>query len=127
MSSSSSFSLYLDFIDKEASLYFGFSVLIGATIGNILHIVVFLNLRRFGQKPCAFYLFIISIANIVQLTTDLLTRVIISAFPIDWTQTSLFFCKLHYFVFPATALISFTCVCLGTIDQYLATSPRRHW
>jgi hypothetical protein len=126
-SSSSSFSSYLDFIVQEVSIYFGFPILIGGTIGNILNIMVFLSLRTFRQRSCVFYLIVMSIVNIGQLTTGALARIMTSGFNTDWTQTSLFFCKLRYFIFPATSLISFTCICLATIDQYLATSFRPRW
>jgi hypothetical protein len=124
---STSFSTYLDFIVHQASLYFGFPVLIGGTIGNILNIIVFLSLQTFRQNSCAFYLTIMSIVNLGQLTTGLLTRIMISGFAIDWTQTSLSFCKLRYFVFAASSLISFTCICLATIDQFFATSSNPRW
>jgi len=91
---STSFSVHLGFIAKEASLYFGLPVLIGGTIDEILNIIVFLSLRTFRQNSCAFYLTIMSIVNIGQLTTGLLARVMTNGFNIDWTQTSLFFCKL---------------------------------
>lgn len=117
----------LDLIAKEAALVFGIPTLIGGTIGNILNIIVFLSLRTFREKSCIFYLTVMSIVNISQLNTGLLARIMTSGFDIDWTQTSLFFCKFRYFVFPAATLISFTCLCLATIDQYLATSSRRRW
>jgi len=80
---STSFSTYLDFIAKEVSFHFGLPVLIGGTIGNILNIIVFLSLRTFRQNSCAFYLTIMSIVNIGQLTTGLLARIMITGFGID--------------------------------------------
>ena len=123
----SSLSEYFAFVAKQVAIFFGLPVLIGGTIGNILNIIVFLSLRTFRQRSCVFYLIIMSIVNIGQLLTGTLARVMASGFDIDWTQTSLFFCKLRYFAFPATSLISFTCICLATIDQYLATSFRPRW
>lgn len=121
---SSALVTYLELIAKEMSIYFGIPVLVAGTIGNILTILVFLSLRTFRRNSCAFYLTIMSVVNIGQLATGLLTRVMTTGFNIDWTQTSLFFCKFRYFIFPATSLISFTCICLATIDQYFATCSR---
>jgi len=124
---STSLSTYLDSITKATTLYFGLPVLIGGTIGDILNIIVFLSLRTFRQNSCAFYLTIMSIVNIGQLIIGLLSRIVITGFGIDWTLTSLFFCKLRYFTFQTTSLISFTCLCLATIDQYFATCSRPRW
>jgi hypothetical protein len=109
-----SFSAYLDLIAK-ASLYFGIPVLIGGIIGDILNIIVYLSLQTFRENFCAYYLTIMSFVNLGQLATGLLARIMTSGFDINWTQTSLFFCKLRYFIFPATSLISFTCICLATV------------
>jgi hypothetical protein len=122
-----SLSVNLDFISKEASLYFGIPVLIGGTIGGFLNIIVFLSLRTFRQNSCAFYLTIMSIVNIGQLLTGLLTRIMTTGFGIDWAQASLVYCKFRYFVFSITSLISFTLFCLATIDQYFATCSRPQW
>ena len=121
---SSTLVTYLELIAKEMSVYFGIAFLVAGTIGNILTILVFLSLRTFRQNSCAFYLTIMSVVNIGQLATGLLTRIMTTGFGIDWTQTSLFFCKFRYFLFPATSLISFTCICVATIDQYFATCSR---
>jgi hypothetical protein len=65
--------------------------------------------------------------NIGQLITGLLTRIMISGFDIDWIQFSLFYCKFRTYFFQVTSLTSLTCLCLATIDQYLATCTRPHW
>ena len=124
---SSAFVAYLELIAKEMSIYCGIPILVGGTIGNVLTIVVFLSLQTFRRNSCAFYLTIMSVVNIGQLTTGLLARIMTSGFNIDWTQTSLCFCKIRYFIFPATSLISFTCICLATVDQYFATCSRPQW
>jgi hypothetical protein len=115
------------FAAQEVLLYGGISVLIIGLIGGILNIIVFLSLKTFRQNSCAFYLTIMSIVNIGQLLTGLLSRITMSGFAIDWTQSSLFYCKFRYFVFQACTLLSFTCICLATIDQYFATCTRPRW
>jgi hypothetical protein len=124
---SATYAAYVDYIAKTACLYFGIPLLVAGTIGNVLIIVVFLSLRTFRQNSCAFYLTVMSLVNIFQLLTGLLARIVTTGFNLDWTQTSLFFCKLRYFIFPASSLISFTCLCLATIDQYFATCSRPRW
>ena len=124
---SESFAARLDLISRGISMYVGIPVLVGGTIGNALNIAVFLSLRTFRESSCVFYLTVMSLVNIGQLTTGLFARIMISGFGIDWTQVSLAFCKLRYFGIITTSLISFTCICLATIDQYLATCFRPRW
>jgi hypothetical protein len=112
---------------QQVIIYFGIPILILGLIGDFLNITVFLSLRTFRQSSCAFYLTIMSIVNVGQLFTGLLTRIMITGFDIDWTQTSLFYCKFRIFFFQLTSFISFACICLATIDQYFATCTRPHW
>ncbi|CAF3635944.1 unnamed protein product [Rotaria sp. Silwood1] len=51
----------------------------------------------------------------------------ITGFNIDWTRNSLFYCKFRTYAFQVTTMISFTCICLATIDQYFATCSRIRW
>ncbi|CAF0976909.1 unnamed protein product [Rotaria sp. Silwood1] len=115
------------FAAQQVILYGGISILITGVIGGFLNIIVFLSLQTFRQNSCAFYLTIMSIVNIGQLLTGLLSRITITGFSIDWTQISLFYCKFRYFIFQTCALLSFTCICLATIDQYFATCFRPYW
>ena len=67
-----------------------------------------------------------SIVNIGQLITGLLSRIMISGFRVDWTQISLFYCKIRAYCFQVISLISLACICLAAIGQYLATSALPH-
>jgi len=51
----------------------------------------------------------------------------INGFFIDWTQTSLFYCKFRLFFATACAQMSYTCLCLAIIDQYFATFSLPRW
>ena len=118
---------HLEYVTNTITIYVGIFLLITGTIGNSLNLIVFLSLKTFRENPCAFYLTVMSAMNIGQLLTGLLSRILIVGFRIDWTQTSLFFCKFRLFSFPTTSLISFSCICLATIDQFLATCTRPRW
>lgn len=125
MSSSSTASV--TYIGQQVTIYLGIVIISSGIIGNLLIILVLFSLKTFRQNSCAFYLAIMSIANIGQMITGLLARVMISGFAIDWSLTSSFYCKFRFCFFQICALISMTCICLATIDQYLATSFRRQW
>ena len=116
----------LAFVSRETVIYLGFSLFIAGIIGEPLVLLVFSSLRTFRQSSCAFYLIIISVVNIVHLFTGLFTFIMINGFGINWTIMSPFYCKFRPFLVQLCVLTSFTCICLATIDQFLATcsNPR---
>jgi len=124
---SSAFIASLTVASQKIYIYCGIPILIIGLIGDCLNIIVFLSLKTFRESSCAFYLLIMSIVNIGQLITGLLSRIMITSFTIDWTQTSLFYCKIRQYLVQTAAAISFACACLATIDQYFATSTRPRW
>ncbi|UJR08180.1 hypothetical protein I4U23_012453 [Adineta vaga] len=117
----------LEFISQQITIYAGIPILSAGLLGNIINIIVFLSLQTFRQNSCAFYLTIMSIVNNGQLITGLFTRIMISGFNIDWTQTSIFYCKFRQFCLQTCVSISMTCMCLAIIDQFLATCYTRQW
>jgi hypothetical protein len=112
---------------QQVIVYSGIPILALGLTGNCLNLIVFLSLKIFRENSCAFYLTMMSMVNIGQLLTGLLSRIMISGFDIDWTQISLFYCKFRTYIFQVTTLTSLVCLCLATIDQYLATCTRPHW
>jgi hypothetical protein len=90
--------------NQKIITYSGIPILITGLFGGLLNVTVFLSLNTFRQSSCAFYLTILSFVNIGQLTTSLLSRIMITGFGIDWTQTSLFYCKFRTFAFQATTM-----------------------
>ena len=117
----------LHFVSQQIIIYTGIPTLFAGILGNLLNIIVFLSLNTFRESSCAFYLTVRSLMNLGQLMPGLLSRIMISGFDTDWTQTSLSYCKCRPFIIYFTALMSATCLCLATIDQYLATCSRVRW
>lgn len=111
----------------RVTIYLGIPILGLGLLGGLFNAIVFLSLRTFRQNSCAFYLTVMSIVNIGQLLTSLLTRILISGFDLDWTLTSLFYCKFRAYCYEVCVLSSLTCMCLSTIDQYLATCRSARW
>ena len=120
----------INFSSRQLTIYFGIPILITGLIGGILNIIVFLSLKTFRENSCAFYLTIMSIVNLGHLSTGLFTRILISGFNMDLTASSVIYCKFRVYCVQSCISISLTCMCLATIDQFLATcsQPRwRHW
>ncbi len=115
------------FVSKQIIIYLGITILNIGVIGGIFNVIVFLSLRTFRQNSCAFFLLIMSFVNIGQLIFSLFSRIMISGFLIDWTATSSAYCKFRNYFLQVCALMSYTCMCLATIDQFLATSLRPRW
>ncbi|CAF1323080.1 unnamed protein product [Didymodactylos carnosus] len=53
-------------------------------------------------------------------------RILTYGFDIDFTVSSLIWCKLRLYLRQTFALISLTCICLATIDRYLITCQEFH-
>ncbi|CAF1050668.1 unnamed protein product [Adineta ricciae] len=117
----------LALIGTQTVIYVGSITFVIGTIGGLLNIIVFLSLKTFRLSPCGFYLLIMSIANIGEMITGLLSRILNAAFDIDWSLTSLFYCKVRLYFYQVCALISLTCICLASIDQYVSTCSRSQW
>ena len=117
----------LNAVSIQFSIYFGLLIFIAGVIGNIFNILVFLSLKTFRENSCAFYLTAMSFLNIGQLIASLLPRIMNLWFAIDWSVVSLGYCKLRVYFFQVCTLTSFTCMCLATIDQFLATCSKPHW
>ena len=117
----------LNYASQQVAIYFNLFNLISGIPGGIFILIVFLSLKTFRDNTCAFYLIVMSVFNIGQLVVGSLSRFVISGFGIDWTVTSLFYCKSRSYVIQTCSLISLTCLCLATIDQYFATSSRVRW
>ncbi|CAF3797512.1 unnamed protein product [Adineta steineri] len=117
----------LIFATRQVSIYLGTAVLVAGVLGGLFNIIVFLSLRTFRQTSCAFYLVVMSFVNIGSLMTTTLSRIMISGFGIDWTQSSLIYCKFRLAFVQLCALTSLTCMCLATLDQFFATCSSLRW
>jgi hypothetical protein len=111
---------------NQSNIYGGFFVFIIGMIGNILNIIIFTSLKTFRQTSAGFYMNVTSCVNIFQLVVGLLSRILITGYNIDPTQTSSFVCKTRSFILATTMLIIFTCMCFAAIDQFLSLTNRWH-
>ncbi|UJR19416.1 hypothetical protein I4U23_022546 [Adineta vaga] len=112
---------------QQVIIYMGIPILSIGLIGGLFNVLVFLSLRTFRESSCAFYFTIMSMVNTGQLLIGLGSRILISGFNIDFTRSSLFYCKFRTFFFQVMAFCSLMCISLATMDQYFATCTRPHW
>ncbi|CAF1502012.1 unnamed protein product [Rotaria sordida] len=114
-------------ISQQVTIYLGLFILIIGFFGGLLNIIIFLSLQTFRQNSCAFYLTAMSFANIIHLTINLLSHIIITGYEINLTAKSIIYCKIQFFLVELFLLTSLTCMCLATLDQFLATCSNPFW
>ncbi|CAF1379707.1 unnamed protein product [Adineta ricciae] len=84
------------------------------------------TLRTFRETACAFYLTSISVANIIELLAALFVRILSEGFAFDIRQIP-FICKIQVYIAAWCSFVSFTHLCLATIDQFLSMSKYRRF
>jgi len=58
---------------------------------------------------------------------NFIPHIFINGYGIDWSSNSMIFCKLRFYFVQLWLLTSFICICLATIDQFLATYFNPYW
>nr|ACD54735.1 somatostatin receptor type 1 subtype A-like protein [Adineta vaga] len=119
--------LTLDIAGQQVVIYGGSFLFITGVIGGPLMLITLLSLRTFRENSCAFYLIIMSIVNTLNLFIALLTFIMTTGFGINWLNISRSFCKFRPFYLQFGNIMSFICICLATIDQFLATCSHPRW
>jgi len=117
----------LSYFISKIYIYMGSTVIIGGVLGGLANIIIFLSLQIYRSSPSAFYLIVVSLINIGQLLSGLLSRVIFNIADIDWSESSYSYCKIRNYLFQFCAVASPACLCLATVDQFLATCSRPEW
>ena len=112
----------LSYISQQFTIYVGLFFIIIGVVGNTINIWIFSSVRSYRTAPCTFYFLIASIYNFAYITINLPFRILSIGFGIDLTQRSIFLCKFRQICLSSFCLISLSCACLSTIDQFFVTS-----
>lgn len=110
------------YVAQQLTIYCGIFLLVTGIIGNGINILIFSTVRTYRTNPCSFYFLMNSIDNFVYITINLISRIVMTGYGIDLTQTSVAWCKMRTYLLGPLPLISFTTSCLPSIDQFLVTS-----
>ncbi|CAF1030382.1 unnamed protein product [Adineta ricciae] len=110
------------FVSKQLAIYGYLLILIAGVIGNIMNILVFSCYKLFRRNHCAFYLLAQTIIDCCLLVIALSFRILELAFTIDYTRTSVVWCKLRPMIAHTLTLLTFSAICFAAIDQYLSTN-----
>jgi hypothetical protein len=112
----------LSSIGQYITIYVGFFIVIIGVVGNGINIFIFSSVHNYRTTPCTFYFLIASIYNIGYITINLISRIVIAGYEIDLTRTSISWCKIRQFFIHTLVLLTLSCSCLATIDQFFVTS-----
>ncbi|CAF1259447.1 unnamed protein product [Adineta ricciae] len=112
----------LTILGNEIVVYTGSVFLAIGIFGNIGNIYIFSRLSTYRRTPSIFHYLIASMCNLHVMLFQLIPLVITSNYNFDLSRTSIVWCKMRTYFTTSITPISFTCVCLATIDQFFATS-----
>ena len=112
------------YIGQQLYIYFGLSLFIIGLIGNAINIFIFTYERTYRAIPSIFYFLIGSISNILFVALGLANRIQLASYGRDFSDVSIIWCKMRFFLTTVFMLLSLTCLCLSAIDQVLVTSNK---
>jgi len=112
----------LIYIGQQCTIYGGLSLLVTGIFGNGMNIFIFSCVRTYRTTPSTFYFLVESICNGLYVVIILTTRMIDLGYGIDFTLSSTIWCRMREFLISTLTLISLTCSCLATIDQFFIPS-----
>lgn len=101
--------------------YISSVIIIAGFIGNLCNILLFTRMKLFRGHQAAFYLFVASTIDSLQLLSSGTSRTINTLFGIDLSRSSLILCKQRGYIAAFSSSASMYIICLAALDQYLST------
>ncbi|CAF1639489.1 unnamed protein product [Adineta ricciae] len=114
------------YIGQQITIFGGYLMIIAGIFGNIMNIIIFTTVRTYRTNPGTFYFLSASINNLIYIIENLPFRILSVGYNIDFTIESTFWCKFRNYQYVMLGPISYTCICLATIDQYFVSSLNPH-
>ncbi|CAF4564400.1 unnamed protein product, partial [Rotaria sp. Silwood2] len=125
MSSQSSSTDVITTLESIATYLFRFGGLIlvvFGSIGCILNVMVF-SQKSLRKNPCATYLAVENIFNLLFINSLLLSITLESGYSIYFTSKNIVLCHLCYYTSLFSNVLSSYCLILASIDRVFVTSP----
>ncbi len=110
------------YISQQLTIYCGLFFFVTGIFGNGMNIFIFSSIHTYRKTPSSFYFLMASIINTLYILISLPFRIVSVGYGNDSPSISIIWCKMYQFLIGVLSLISFTCCCLATIDQFFVTS-----
>jgi hypothetical protein len=114
----------LNNIINQLNRYFAIFIFVFGIVGNSLNVLV-LSQRNLRSNPCAWLFLTSSIADIIAIISELLSR-ILSTWSLDLTATVRWICRFRGVVLFDSRTIAFWLITLASIDRWLSSSRDVH-
>jgi len=116
----------LTYVGQQLMISVGITLITIGLIGNSINVLVFSSSIHYRKSSCAFYLLMSAVFNIIYISMNYIPRFVSQVSKYDLLRYSIVWCKMRSFGVITFPLITLTCSCLATIDQYLSTSQNVH-
>lgn len=117
----------LQLISQYTNTTLGFLILICGVVGNLLNILTLITLGNYRHNASSLYTLAKSFFDLTALFMGLFTLILSRGLRIDAMSTNLVWCKTRIPLLYISAFGSYTCLCLQSIDTFLATSHSAYW
>lgn len=111
----------LVYISQQLTIYVGIFLEGVGVIGNLMNIFMFSKDKNLRKASSSFLFIVCSINNTIYLLFNLTQRILSTGFGVDINKY-VWLCQLRSYSLTTLTLISLTCVCLASINQFLSTS-----
>ena len=116
----------LDRISQQLNIFLGIILFVLGMIGCLWNILIFRH-YSFQNSSCCTYMLVGSIASLIQLCFGLAVRISTEGFQIDWTVTSIVWCKLRNYATQCASLIALSCLVWTAMDRLFSTCSQIKW
>ncbi len=116
----------LNYISQQLNIYVGIIFFTLGIIGCLWNIFIFRH-HSFRISSCCTYMFVCSIASLIQLFFGILVRILTEGFQIDWTLMNIGWCKIRNYTTQCASLIALSCLVWTAMDRFFSTCRQIKW
>ena len=106
---------------------FAFIIFFSGVIGNVLNILTLFTLKNYKHNASSLYILTKSFFDLSALVFSLFMLILTRGIGVSSMSTNYVWCKARIPLIYVSAFGSFTCLCLQSIDAFLATSYSAYW
>ncbi len=117
----------LQIISQYVNTTLDFLLLSFGLVGNLLNILTLITLGNYKHNASSLYILVKSFLDLTALFINLFTLILNLGFRINSISTNFVWCKIRSPLIYVIAFCSCTCICLHSIDTFLATSHSVYW